>query len=109
MDFTTLFTIASLAVKYGPTALSLAEKFGPLAVKLVNATVPVVRDELKAGTLQSAGTDAKTVITAILDNLGHVMTKRDHAVVDGMISEAEHRFARRADGTNEDGTPKFGL
>lgn len=108
-DFSTLMTIATLAAKYGPTVFSLAEKFGPLATKLIHATVPVVKEELNTGRLQNLSNDTLKQVKIILAGFGHSTTPEQDSRIGQMISEEEERQARRADGTNEDGTPKFGI
>ena len=74
MDIATLFSIATIAAKYGPEAVSLfqlGEKYEPLVQDLIAAVTPVIQRQMQSGALSSLASDT-------VAQVNHLLTAVDH-------------------------------
>lgn len=96
MDLATLFSVATVAAKYGPEALSLfqlGEKYEPLAQDLIAAVTPVIAREMQSGALSSLANDTVAQVNRILAALDHPQLAADQK---SAVSAAEQQWMDRA-------------
>jgi len=96
MDIATLFSIATMAAKYGPEAVSLFQlgaKFEPLAQELIAAVTPVIEKQMQSGALTTLANDTVAQINHILQAVGHPQLAADEK---SAVSAAEQEWMDRA-------------
>lgn len=96
MDLATLFSIATVAAKYGPEAASLfqlGEKFEPLAQQMITAVTPVIEREMQSGALKILANDTVAQVNHILQAVGHPQLAADQK---SAVSAAEQEWMDRA-------------
>ena len=74
MDIATLFSIATIAAKYGPEAVSLfqlGEKYEPLVQDLIAAVTPVIQRQMQSGALSSLASDTVAQVNHLLAAVDH--------------------------------------
>jgi hypothetical protein len=96
MDLATLFSIATVAAKYGPEALSLfqlGEKYEPLAQEVIAAVTPVITHQMQSGALADLASDTVAQVNRILQALDHPQLAPDQK---SAVSAAEQEWMDRA-------------